>query len=144
MAKLNPLDILNGAAMGMGPVGGIVGAIVGQVLHRSDVPMNNADVPATVQKVAKAMAAEAKAGGVAVVPVKSGWASKINWTQVAGPGASTIAVLLGFFGLNLTADQIIGLVMAIQTVQSVVTWVIRQWFTSSVTASAMVPPLTKE
>ncbi len=144
MPKFNPMDILGGVIGGMNPAGAIVGAIVGQVLNRGDVPMHNADVPATARKVAQAVADAVHDDKIAIVPVKSGWASKINWTQVAGPGASTIAVLLGFFGLNLTADQIIGLVMAIQTIQSVVTWVIRQWFTSSVTASAMKPPLTKE
>ena len=115
------------------PLNGVLGAVVGQVLHRSDVPMDNAAVPATVAKVNEAMAD----AGVAVVPVKSGWRSKINLTQLAGPAASTIAVFLGFFGLNLTPDQIIGLVMAIQTLQSVITWIFRQWFSKSVTASSM-------
>ena len=106
MSKFNPMDILGGVIGGMNPAGAIVGAIVGQVLNRGDVPMHNADVPATARKVAQAVADAVRSDKIAVVPVKSGWASKINWTQVAGPGASTIAVLLGFFGLNLTADQI--------------------------------------
>ena len=132
MPKFNPLDAAIGVA-GMNPVGGVVGAIVGQVLKRHDVPMDNADVPATVQKVASAMAEQAVTGGIAVVPVKSGWFSKINWVQFAGPVCSVLAA----FGLSLKPDELVGLIVAVQTVQSIATWVIRQWFTKSVTASAM-------
>lgn len=144
MAKFNPLDAFGGVVSGMNPAGAIVGAIVGQVLKRSDVPMDNASVPATMNKVAQAVADAVVDDKIAIVPVKSGWASKISWMQVAGPAASTIAIFLSFFGLKLTPDQIIGVVMAIQTIQSIVTWIIRQWFTSSVTAASMVPPLTRE
>ena len=136
MPKSNPVADIATMAMNASPMG----AMLGKVLSRADVPLDNAKVPATVAKVQTAMAS----AGMVAVPVKSGWASKINWTQVAGPGASTIAVLLGFFGLDLKPDAIIGLIMAIQTIQSIVTWIIRQWFPSSVTAASMVPPLTKE
>ena len=69
MAKFNPMDILGGVVGGMNPAGAIVGAIVGQVLHRSDVPMNNADVPATQKKVAQAVADAVNNDKIAVVPV---------------------------------------------------------------------------
>ena len=132
MPKFNPLDAAIGVA-GMNPVGGVVGAIVGQVLKRHDVPMDNADVPATVQKVATAMAEQAQAGGIAVVPVKSGLFSKINWLQLAGP----VATILTAFGLTLTADQIIAVFVVGQLGQSVLTFIVRQWFSKSVTASSM-------
>ncbi len=140
MAKFNPIDILGGVIGGMNPAGAIVGAIVGQVLHRSDVPMNNADVPATQKKVAQAVADAVHDSRIAVVPVKSGWLSKINWLQLAGP----VATIATAFGLTLTGDQIIAVFVVGQMAQSLLTFVIKTWFTSSVTAASMVPPLTKE
>lgn len=130
MARFNPMDIA-GAAMG-GP-GGLVGAIVGGVLKRHDVPIKNDDVPATVEKVKEAVADAVTEKKIAVVPVKSGWFSKISWIQFAGPVASVLAV----FGLQLSADQIVALVVAIQAVQSIATWVIRTWFTRSVTKASV-------
>ncbi len=101
-------------------------------------------MPDAAQAAGEVIAAVQARPDIAIVQVKSSWASKINWAQVAGPAASTLAVLLSFFGLNLTPEQILGVVFAIQTIQSVATWIIRTWFTSSVTAASMVPPLTKE
>ncbi len=126
MAKFIPIDIL--------------GSVIGRVLNRRDVPMNGADVPATAKKVSQAIADAVHSDGIAVVPVKSGWLSKINWLQLAGP----VATIATAFGLTLTGDQIIAVFVVGQLAQSALTFVIKTWFTSSVTAASMVPPLTKE
>ncbi len=133
MPKFNPIDMLGGIIGGMNPAGAIIGTIVGQVLKRPDVPIDVAHVPETMRKVADAVAEQVVAGGIAVVPVKSGLFSKINWVQLAAPAATILAA----FGLPLTADQIIALFVVGQLGQSVLTFVIRQWFTKSVTASSM-------
>ncbi len=130
MPKPNPMDIIG---MATNPIGSIVGSIVGQVLARHDVPLDNKDVPATVAKIEKAMKEAVEDDKIAVVPVKSGMFSKINWVQFAAP----VATILAGFGLPLTADQIIAVFVVGQLGQSAVTFVIRQWFTKSVTASAM-------
>jgi len=69
------------------------------------------------------------------VETKSAWLSKINWTQVVSFAASIAAVK----GINLDADTQVYVVMAIQGIQGVVTWVLKTWFTPSITpASASV------
>ena len=69
----------------------------------------------------------------AVVEVKSGWFSKVNWTQVATFGASMAAVA----GLNVSADTLLQIVLGIQAVQSIATIIIKTWFTKSVTAPSV-------
>lgn len=72
-----------------------------------------------------------------IVEVKSAWVSKINWTQAIG-GA---AMVLGWYSggkINLTADQQLALVTTIGVVSNLVTWVIKTWFTSTVTAASVV------
>ncbi len=69
---------------------------------------------------------------IAIVQVKSAWTSKINWVQAAGLVASAAA----YFGLQLTADQVLGVIAAIQTVTAVVTWVVKTWFSNSVTSAS--------
>jgi hypothetical protein len=133
MPKFNPMDMIGGIVGGMNPAGAIIGSIVGQVLKQPDVPIANERVPETMNKVAQAVADAVHEDKIAVVPVKSGWGSKINWVQLAAP----VATILAAFGLPLTADQIIALFVVGQMGQSVLTFVIRQWFTKSVTASSM-------
>ncbi len=66
------------------------------------------------------------------VPVKSAVTSKINVTQVIG----VAAMLASYFGLPLTPEQLAGVVTTIGVAQSIVTWVLRTWFTKSVVASS--------
>lgn len=76
---------------------------------------------------------------IAVVPVKSAWWSKINWTQVAGP----LAGLLALLGIkNVTPEQISGIILAIQTMQSIVTIIIKTFYTGTITPSSVdrIPP----
>lgn len=71
-------------------------------------------------------------GSTTVVPVKSAVASKINVTQLVG----VLAMLASYFGLPLTADQLATVLTAIGVVQSVITWVLRTYFTKSVVSSS--------
>ena len=66
-----------------------------------------------------------------VVDVKSAWQSKINVAQVAGVVSSIAAMR----GLNIPADTIVEVIVAIQTIQSVATIIIRTFFTKTVTPS---------
>lgn len=61
--------------------------------------------------------------------IKSAFASKINWTQAI----AAIAMILTMFGFNLPADVQAQIVAIIVGVQAVVTWVMRTWFTTSIT-----------
>lgn len=68
-------------------------------------------------------------GGVATVPVKSAWYSKINWTQVVAVVASVGA----FFGLDTSEEVKAQVVLAIQAVGSAITLILRTYFNRSVT-----------
>ena len=70
--------------------------------------------------------------GIAIVPVKSPWTSKINWSQAAGLLATVVAI----FGLPLTSDQIIAAVAGIQAIVAVGTVIFKTFFTNSVTAAS--------
>lgn len=69
------------------------------------------------------------------VPVKSAWTSKINWTQLVGLGASLL-VLTTSGKINIPIDQQLAIVAAIQAAQSVVTWAMKTYFTTTVTPSS--------
>lgn len=57
---------------------------------------------------------------------KSAWLSKINWTQAVG----LVAMLLTFFGINVPEDVKAEMLAVIGGVTTVVTWVLRTWFTT--------------
>ena len=71
-----------------------------------------------------------------VVPVESGWWSKINWTQAA---SALSAILVFFFGQTaaLTAEQQLAVVVVIGLITNAATFVLRQWFTKTVTPAAI-------
>lgn len=68
----------------------------------------------------------------AVVDVKSAWASKINWTQAV----AVIASVLVLFGIDVPPEAQAQIVVAITSVSGIVTWVLKTWFTTSVTPSS--------
>lgn len=70
-----------------------------------------------------------------VVPVKSAWLSKINWTQ----GIALLAAAGTFFGFDLDAKTQAEALAGIVGVQSVITWVLKTFFTNTVTPSALPP-----
>lgn len=73
---------------------------------------------------------------VTVVDIKSAWASKINWTQAIGTACS-MAVLVTGGKINVPTDVQLQLVAAIQAAQAVATWVIKTWFTPTVTPASI-------
>ena len=109
-----------------------LGGIIGKVLDRRDVPIKNESVPATVKKVEEAITDAVKDGDVALVNVKSSWKSKIEWVQIIG----AVAVLASMFGFDLDAKEQAAIVTVIALGSQVVTWVMRRWFTTSVTKSS--------
>lgn len=70
-----------------------------------------------------------------VVPVKSAWKSKINW----GVAISLVASAVSFFGLDLDAETQAQAQMAITGITGVYVWVMKTFFTNTVTP-ASVPP----
>jgi hypothetical protein len=70
------------------------------------------------------------------VPTKSAWLSKINWTQ----GVSSLAMVLTLVSggtLNLTADQQTAMIVTVGVVGDIATWVIKTWFTPTVTPASV-------
>jgi hypothetical protein len=137
-SKLGPLDLLMGAALHANPLVGMIGGIVSNVIGQQSAPSADAAKPtppapaAVAQAVMDVVADKLDAAGATIVPTKPAWLSKINWVQLAGP----IASLAAAYGLDLSAGQISGLVIAVQTVQSIVTWILRTWFTTALTPGA--------
>lgn len=82
---------------------------------------------------------------VAQVEVQSAWTSKINWTQAIGIAASVIAVVSGN-KYQIPVETQLALVSGIQGLQAVASWVLKTWFTKTITpASAAAPDVpTKE
>lgn len=73
------------------------------------------------------------ADAVVTVDTKSAWLSKINWTQAV----SVLASVLVVFGLNLDPSTQLAIVGVIQGIQAVVTWVLKTWFTPTVTPGSV-------
>lgn len=67
------------------------------------------------------------------VDVKSGWFSKINWTQ----GLAASGMLLTMFGIDLDAKTQADILAGIVGAQAAITWMMRTFFTSSVTPSSI-------
>jgi hypothetical protein len=63
------------------------------------------------------------------VDVKSAWLSKINWTQAV----AFLAMLATVFGFDLDPKTQVAIVAGIQSVQSVVTWILKTFFNKTVT-----------
>lgn len=70
---------------------------------------------------------------VVPVEVRSSWKSKINWTA----GIGIVATLLSYFGLDLKPEDQLKIIAAIPIIQGVVTWVLRTFFTRSITPSSV-------
>lgn len=69
------------------------------------------------------------------VDVKSSWASKINWTQAIAALSMVLTVVFGP-SAALSAEQQLAIVTVIGLLGQVVTWIIRTWFTRSITAAS--------
>ena len=71
-----------------------------------------------------------------IVPTKSAWLSKINWTQGVSSAAMVLTLVSGG-KLNLSADQQTAIIVTIGVVGDVSTWVIKTWFTPTVTPGSV-------
>jgi hypothetical protein len=76
---------------------------------------------------------EVQAGQNVVVEAKSAWISKINWTQAI----SMVAMVATYFGINMPADVQAAILAAIVAVSTVVTWILRTWFSPTVTPASV-------
>lgn len=76
---------------------------------------------------------------VAQVDVQSAWLSKINWTQAVSVAASLLVFTTGG-KINIPLEQQVGIVTGIQALSGVVTWVLKTWFTKTVTPSSSAGP----
>lgn len=65
--------------------------------------------------------------------VKSSWASKINWAQ----GVGLLATVLAMIGIDVPAEVQAQIVAGIASAVYVVTWVLRTWFTKSLTKASV-------
>lgn len=76
---------------------------------------------------------------VAQVDVQSAWASKINWTQAVGIFASVVTVVSGS-KYQIPPETQLAIVATIQGVQGVASWVIKTWFTKTITPASAAGP----
>jgi hypothetical protein len=76
---------------------------------------------------------------VAQVDVKTAWASKINWTQAVGIAATILAVVSGN-KYQVPVETQLSLVAGIQGIQAVVTFVMKTWFTKTITPASAAAP----
>lgn len=71
---------------------------------------------------------------VAQVPMKSAWLSKINWTQAV----AIVAMAGTMFNLfDWTPEDQVKVLAGITMVQSAVTWMIKTFFTPTVTPTSV-------
>ncbi len=64
--------------------------------------------------------------------IKSAWLSKINWAQAV----AFLAMLLTMFGVDLDAETQNQILAAILAVSNVATWIMRTWFTTTITPAS--------
>lgn len=69
----------------------------------------------------------------ALVPVRSSWASKINWTAIGG----AVMTLVTTNALGLEPQTQVKVLAATQLVQSVATVIFRTWFNNSVSPASL-------
>lgn len=76
--------------------------------------------------------------GNVVAEVKSAWASKVNWTLAI----TFILNAAAFFGIGIPADVKDAVMVIVTALGTIIAWVIRTWFTTSISApsAAKLPP----
>ena len=77
----------------------------------------------------------------AIVPVQSGWFSKINWTQLVA-GASMIVAFVTGNKLQLDAQTQSAIILVIGFISQFATFIMKQYFTKTVTPSSVTPTTT--
>ena len=74
-------------------------------------------------------------GQTVTIETRSAWLSKINWTQVIGLLASVLVFATGG-KIDIPLEQQTEVVLAIQALQGLVTWVFKTWFTPTITPAS--------
>lgn len=69
------------------------------------------------------------------VETKSAWLSRINWTQAVGLAASTLVLATGG-KIDIPIEVQGSIVIGIQAVQGIVTWILKTWYTPTITPAA--------
>jgi len=69
---------------------------------------------------------------VAQVDVQSAWMSRINWTQAVAIVASLLVFMTGG-KVDIPVETQVGIVTGIQAISGVVTWVLKTFFTRTIT-----------
>jgi hypothetical protein len=69
------------------------------------------------------------------VEIKSAWLSKINWTQAVGVACTGLTLITGN-RYSVPMDVQVEIVAIIQGIVAVATWVIKTWFTPTVTPAS--------
>lgn len=69
------------------------------------------------------------------VSVQSAWWSKINWTQGVSLLSTVLTLTLGA-AYSIPADTQLAIVASIQGVTNVATWVMKTFFTTTITPSS--------
>lgn len=69
------------------------------------------------------------------VEYKSAFLSKINWAQLV----AMLAMLFTYFGIDLDAGTQAAVLAGITGISTLITWVMRTFFTTTVTPSSMPP-----
>ena len=72
----------------------------------------------------------------ALVPIKTAWASKINWTQAVSVTSMALVLFFGP-GASLTTEQQLAIVTVIHLIGAAVTWICRTWFNRSVSPGSL-------
>lgn len=80
---------------------------------------------------------EVRSGQAVVVETKSAWSSKINWTQAVAVTASILTFATGG-KIGIPPEQQIAIVTLITTAQGLVTWIMKTWFTPTVSPTSIV------
>lgn len=104
-------------------------ALTNVLAHPSVTTVAMADAPKAASEVASAVQSSPD---IAIVPVKSALASKINWTQLV----MIAAMILAMFGLNITPAEQAAIVTTLGVVGGLITIVVKTWFTNSVTSAS--------
>lgn len=107
----------------------VLPSIVREVLNRDDVPVKAQDVSTVTTRVVSAIEANPT---VAVVPVKSSFASKINWTAFV-MGILTLGTA---FGLPIDDGLKVKLVAVIVPLGSALIVVIKTFYTRSISKAS--------
>ena len=81
--------------------------------------------------------------GTVAVPVDSAWTSKINWTQAVQILSTVMTLLLGP-KFAIPTDTQLAIVAAINSIAGVATWIMRTWFTKSVTPASVANATTAQ